>query len=68
MVNLVGYDHIGFGFDFNEYLGDFGVIGLENAERIKDVISQLLARNHTIENISKIAGGNLLRVLEQTLY
>ncbi|MGB4439945.1 MAG: membrane dipeptidase [Sedimentibacter sp.] len=63
LVNLVGYDYVSFGFDFNVYLGDFGVNGLESAEKIKDVIRLLLERNHKLENVKKIAGENLLRIL-----
>jgi membrane dipeptidase len=67
MVNLVGYNHVAFGFDFNIYLGDFGVSGLESVENIKDVIQLLLERGHKLEDISKIAGGNFLRVLNEIL-
>jgi membrane dipeptidase len=67
MVNLVGYDHVAFGFDFNIYLGDFGVSGLENSSNIKDVIQLLLERGHKLEDISKIAGGNFIRVLNEIL-
>jgi len=67
MVNLVGYDHVSFGFDFNMYLGDFGVKGLESEDKIKDVIQLLLERNHKLEDVKKIAGENLLRVLFKIL-
>lgn len=67
LVNLVGYNHVSFGFDFNMYLGDFGVKGLESADKIKDVIQLLLERNHKLEDVKKIAGENLLRVLYKIL-
>lgn len=67
LVNLVGYDHVAFGFDFNMYLGDFGVAGLEDASKIKDVIQLLLERNHKLDDVKKIAGGNLIRVLYDIL-
>jgi len=67
LVNLAGYDHVSFGFDFNMYLGDFGVKGLESAEKIKDVIQLLLERNHKLEDVKKIAGGNLIRLLNEIL-
>ena len=63
MVNLIGYDHVAFGFDFNMYLGDFGVKGLESSENTKDVIKLLLERGHKLEDIRKIAGENWIRVL-----
>lgn len=64
LINLVGYDHVAFGFDFNMYLGDFGVKGLESAEKIPDVIELLLKRGHKIKDVKKVAGGNWLRMLE----
>lgn len=67
LVNLVGYDHVSFGFDFNMYLGDFGVKGLEEAGQIRNVIQLLLERNHKLEDVKKIAGGNLIRVLYNIL-
>lgn len=62
IVDLVGYDHVAFGFDFNIYLGDFGVKGIEDTEKIKNVISLLLERGHNIDDVEKISGKNLLRV------
>ncbi len=67
MVNLVGYDSVAFGFDFNMYLGDFGVSGLESADNIQDVIRLLLERGHKLEDVNKIAGGNYIRVLNEIL-
>ncbi len=67
LVNLVGYDHVAFGFDFNIYLGDFGVKGLESVDNIKDVIQLLLKRGHKLENVNKIAGMNFIRVLNEIL-
>ncbi len=67
MVNLVGYDHVALGFDFNMYLGDFGVKGLESADKIPDLIKLLLERGHSEENVRKIAGENWLRVLKEVL-
>jgi len=67
LVNLVGYDHVAFGFDFNIYLGDFGVKGLESVDNIKDVIQLLLERGHKLEDVSKIAGRNFIRVLNEIL-
>lgn len=67
MVNLVGYDHVALGFDFNMYLGDFGVKGLESADKIPDLIKLLLERGHSVENVRKIAGKNWIRVLKEVL-
>lgn len=67
MVELVGYDHVALGLDFNMYLGDFGVKGLESAEQIPDLIKLLLERGHSIDNVRKIAGENWIRVLREIL-
>ena len=67
IVDLVGYDHVAFGFDFNIYLGDFGVKGIEDTEKITNVITLLLQRGHAIGDIEKITGKNLLRVFNTVL-
>lgn len=67
IIKLVGYDHVAFGFDFNMYLGDFGVKGLESAKKIPNLIELLLERGHSYENVKKIAGGNWIRVLKKIL-
>lgn len=67
IVDLVGYDYVCFGFDFNVYLGDFGVKGIEDTEKIKNVISLLLERGHNIDDVEKISGKNLLRIFNNIL-
>lgn len=67
VVSLVGYDYVSFGFDFNIYLGDFGVKGIEDAEKIKDVIAILLERGHKLDDVEKIAGKNLLGIFNRIL-
>jgi len=67
MVDLVGYDHVALGLDFNMYLGDFGVKGLESAEKIPDLLKLLLDRGHSLDNVRKIAGENWIRVLKEIL-
>lgn len=67
MLELVGYDHVALGFDFNMYLGDFGVKGLESAEQIPDLIKLLLERGHSAENVKKVTGENWVRILKKTL-
>jgi membrane dipeptidase len=67
MVQVIGYDHVAFGFDFNYYLNDFAVAGIENAGQIGHVVRCLLDRGHKTADVSKIAGGNWLRILQNTL-
>ncbi len=67
IIDLVGYDYVAFGFDFNTYLGDFGVKGIEDTEKIMDVIHLLLSRGHHIDDIEKISAKNILRVYKNVL-
>ncbi len=59
-VRLVGYDHVGVGSDFD---GDGGVAGFDGANEFMNLTVELLRRGHNAENIAKIMGGNILRVL-----
>jgi len=61
MVNLVGSDHVGFGTDF---LGqtDCRPAGLSDISESRNIIKGLLQRNHGAGVISKIVGGNFMRV------
>lgn len=67
IVDLVGYDHVAFGFDFNTYLGDFGVKDIEDTEKIINIIHLLLSRGHHIDDIEKISAKNILRVYKTVL-
>lgn len=61
-VELVGYDSVGVGSDFD---GDGGVLGFDGANEFISLTVELLRRGHTEENVAKIMGGNILRVLSQ---
>ncbi|PKS10759.1 hypothetical protein jhhlp_002516 [Lomentospora prolificans] len=58
--NLIGYDHVGLGSDFDgiERAPD----GLEDVSKFPDLIAELLRQGVSDENAAKVAGGNLLRV------
>ncbi len=60
IVALTGYDHVGVGSDFD---GGGGVAGFNGANNFINVTVELLRRGHSEENIAKIMGGNILRVL-----
>lgn len=64
VVELVGYDYVGVGSDFD---GGGGVAGFEAANDFICLTVELLRREHTRENIAKIIGGNILRVLSNNL-
>ena len=61
-VKRIGIDHVGIASDFN---GGGGIIGWNNAAETINVTVELVRRGYTEEHISKILGGNLLRVMEQ---
>jgi microsomal dipeptidase-like Zn-dependent dipeptidase len=62
VVKMIGIDHVGVSSDFD---GGGGVDGWRNATETFNVTLELVRRGYTEEQIAKIWGGNLLRVLEQ---
>ncbi|MGA0560106.1 dipeptidase [Larkinella sp. VNQ87] len=62
VVRLVGIDHVGIGSDFD---GGGGVDGLEDVSQIEALTLALVRRGYSEQDIAKIWGGNLLRVLGQ---
>lgn len=61
-VNLIGIDHVGIGTDFD---GGGGLVGLRGANDIINITIKLIERGYTDEDIAKIWGKNLLRVLDE---
>jgi membrane dipeptidase len=59
-VKLIGVDHVGIASDFN---GGGGITGWNSAAETFNVTLELVKRGYTEEQIDKIWGGNLLRVL-----
>ena len=62
VVNLVGVDYVGVGSDFD---GGGGVSDCNNMGEMKNITVELLRRGYTHEQIAKIWGGNVMRVMEQ---
>jgi len=60
-VKKIGIDHVGISSDFN---GGGGIDGWNNAAETFNVTLELVRRGYTEEQISKIWGGNLLRVMD----
>ena len=60
IVQIAGIDHVGIGSDFD---GGGGVNGLEDVSQIENLTDELLKRGYSKKAITKIWGGNLLRVL-----
>ena len=62
MVNLIGIDHVGISSDFD---GGGGIAGWSDASETKNVTAELVKRGYTQEQINKLWGENLLRVLDE---
>lgn len=62
VVKAVGVKHVGIGSDFVEYTNP---VGLENASGFPLITYHLLKRGYKDEDILKIMGGNLIRLLQQ---
>ena len=78
MVEVMGIDHIGLGFDFAEYLNadtlkhyantyTYGVRGLEDTTKAKNIISVLEKRGYSKEDIEKICYKNFYRVIKEII-
>jgi membrane dipeptidase len=61
VAQVAGIDHVGIGSDFD----GFAILpeGLESAAGLPKITASLLARSYTSDQLRKILGGNLLRVL-----
>lgn len=62
IVNLIGIDHVGIGSDFD---GDGELIGCRASNELINITVRLLKAGYTENDIAKIWGGNLLRVMSQ---
>ncbi len=64
MVKKIGLEHVGISSDFD---GGGGIEGWKDASETFNVTLELLRRGYTEEEISKLWGGNLLRVLDEVV-
>ncbi|HZK07136.1 MAG TPA: dipeptidase [Bacteroidales bacterium] len=62
VVSVAGIDHVGIGTDFD---GGGGVTGCFDASEMHNITAELLRRGYSAEEIEKIWGGNLMRVMRQ---
>jgi membrane dipeptidase len=62
IVKLVGPDHVGIGSDYG---GTQQPKGLETAANYQNITAELVKRGYNKEDIIKILGGNLIRIMEQ---
>jgi len=62
MVKLIGIEHVGISSDFD---GGGGIEGWADASETFNVTLELVKRGYTEDDIEKLWGGNLLRVLDE---
>jgi membrane dipeptidase len=62
VVQVIGIDYVGIGTDFD---GGGGVDGCRTASDMKNITIELLRRGYTRNDIAKIWGGNVMRVLQK---
>ena len=60
-VKIAGIDHVGIASDFD---GGGGIDGWQDASETLEVTAELVRRGYSEDDIDKIWGGNLLRVME----
>ncbi len=60
-VKVAGVDHVGLGSDFD---GATMPIGMEDASKLPKITDALLKKGYSDTDVTKILGGNLLRVME----
>jgi len=62
VVQVIGIDYVGIGTDFD---GGGGVDGCKTASEMKNITIELLRRGYSKKDITKIWGGNVMRVLQK---
>lgn len=62
IVNLIGIDHVGLGSDFD---GAKMPVDLKDASQMYKITDELIDRGYNNEDIEKILGKNILRVLDK---
>jgi membrane dipeptidase len=63
--DVAGIEHVGIGSDFYDAGGPSMAEGLGDVTRFPALVAELLARGYTDEEVKKVAGGNLLRVMRE---
>jgi len=61
-LSVAGVDHVGIGADMD---GGGGVTGMEDVSGYPKITAALLAAGYTRDDLAKIWGGNVLRVMKQ---
>ena len=62
-VQVAGVDHVGLGSDFDGI--NSAPRGMEDVSKLPDLVRELARRGYSEEDLTKILGGNVLRVMRQ---
>ena len=62
-VKIAGVDHVGLGSDFDGI--DSAPRGMEDVSKIPDLVRELARRGYNEQELEKILGGNVLRVMRE---
>jgi len=62
IIKVAGIEHVGIGTDFD---GGGGVTGCFDVSEMKNITKELILRGYSDDDIGKIWGGNLMRVMKQ---
>jgi membrane dipeptidase len=60
-VKTAGVDHVGLGSDFD---GATMPLGMEDVSKLPKITEALMAKGYSEQDVTKILGGNILRVME----
>ena len=60
LARRIGHDHVGIGSDF---FGGPSPVGLEDVSTFPAIIAELIRRGWSEDNLAKLAGGNMLRLM-----
>jgi membrane dipeptidase len=60
-VKMAGADHVGLGSDFD---GATMPLGMEDVSKLPKITEALIAKGYSEQDVTKILGGNILRVME----
>jgi membrane dipeptidase len=64
VTKLIGVDHVGIGTDFD---GGGGIEGCDDVTEMPNITEELVRRGYSEEDIRKIWGGNIMRVLKKVI-
>jgi len=78
MIEVMGIDHVGLGFDFFDYLEgdttnsfteseDIGAIGIEDTTKAYNIIEIMNKRGYSEEDIQKVSYKNFYRIINEIL-